>query len=226
MTLPPLLKRCLPPALIWAASWGLMLRVDAHVELANLVLLLVLAATLSTLWLPLLASMGLSLLAVLAFNWRFVSPERSMELQGWSHLWLLATMLALSWLVAVLLSRLRREADAARRHAEQADQLRALGQALRDSQSPVEAAALLQAQLDALLPTPAPLLLGTGPLPKENRLGEGQLLIGEPDEDQLSGLWACWRQGTPFGPGTGRHQELRAWYLPLRGRKASTARPC
>lgn len=221
MTLPPLLKRCLPPALIWAACWGLMLRVDAHVELANLVLLLVLAATLSTLWLPLMASMVLSLLAVLAFNWRFVSPERSMELQGWSHVWLLATMLALSWLVAVLLSRLRREADAARRHAEQADQLRALGQALRDSRSPVEAAQLLQTQLDALLPTPAPLLLGAGPLPADNRLGEGILLIGEPDGDQLAGLWACWRQGVPFGPGTGRYRELSAWYLPLRGRAAS-----
>ena len=221
MTLPPLLKRVLPPALIWAACWGLMLGVDAHVELANLVLLLVLAATLSTLWLPMLASMGLSLLAVLAFNWRFVSPERSMELQGWSHVWLLATMLALSWLVAVLLSRLRREADAARRHAEQADQLRALGQALRDSRSPVEAAQLLQTQLDALLPTPAPLLLGTGPLPAANELGEGCLLIGEPDADQLAGLWACWRQGAPFGPGTGRYRELSAWYLPLRGREAA-----
>ena len=47
------------------------------------------------------------------------------------------------------------------------------------------------------------------------------LIHGQPDADAHDGLWACLRAGQAFGPGTGRYEELAAWYLPMRGRKTS-----
>lgn len=205
---------------VWALAWGLMLKLDGEVDLANLAMLLVLASALSTLWLPISAALGLGLLAVLAFNWQFVPPRSSLAIDLHSHAILLASMLALSWLVAALTARLREQAARAQRHAEQADQLRLLGEALRDAEAPLERAEVLAAALGQLLGSEVLLLMLRDELPATN-LDEATVLRGTPDADQYTGLWLCMRRGTPFGPGTGRHEDLRAWYLPMRGRKAS-----
>ncbi len=47
------------------------------------------------------------------------------------------------------------------------------------------------------------------------------MLSGPADADMRAGLWLCLRQSTPFGPGSGRHEEQAHWYLPMRGRQGS-----
>jgi two-component system sensor histidine kinase KdpD len=49
---------------------------------------------------------------------------------------------------------------------------------------------------------------------------DAEVRLGTPNAEQLAGLQHCLRQGQAMGPGTGRHQELPEWYLPLRGRGA------
>lgn len=215
-----LLNRLLKAGTVWGLTWALMLALDGRVDLANLAMLLVLASALGTLWLPVPAALGLSMVAVLAFNWQFVPPRGSLAIDLHQHAILLASMLCLSWLVAVLTARLRLQAARAQRHAQQADQLRLLGEALRDAEAPQARAEVLADALLKIVGGQVLLLLLKDELPAGNA-AEAVQLLGTPDADQYTGLWTCMRRGAPFGPGTGRYEELRAWYLPMRGRQAS-----
>ncbi|MDT9002081.1 ATP-binding protein [Paucibacter sp. APW11] len=205
-------------ALVWGLAWTLMLGLDERLELVNLALLPVLAGALASIWLPAWLSMLSSLLAVLAFNWRFLPPRGSLEVALPHHGLLLGSMLALNWITAVLLARLSWQAAQARLHAQRAEQLRAFSEALRDATQPLAQAPMLQATLSTLLAGEVRLLLLKDALPPTNDASAAILLGPAPDADQLAGLWACLRQSSDFGPGTGRHEELACWYLPLRGR--------
>lgn len=214
------MQRVIPPALIWGAAWAAMCGLDGRVDLANLAMLVVLAAALAALWLPVAVSLLTSVLAVAAFNWCFVPPRRSLAIDLHQHALLLVAMLALSWITALLVARLHAETRRARRHAREADQLRGFAERLRDAERPEEQAEALAAALQPFSRTPVARLLSRGVLPARND-DAAALIGGAPDADQREGLWACARAGHAFGPGTGRHEELAAWYLPLRGRHGS-----
>lgn len=217
---PNLWQNLIAAMLVWALSWGLMFWLDGRVDLTNLSMLLVLAAAIASLWLPVLASICISLVSVLVFNWAFVPPRGSFAVDVHQHALLLISMLALSWITAALMSRLRWQAEAARQHARRAEQLRTFSDHLRDSESlDVQARALVDA-LQPLSIADVQLMLLKDPLAQRND-AESLLVLGQPDADQYEGLWACLRGGKAFGPGTGRHEDLAAWYLPLRGRNAS-----
>jgi two-component system sensor histidine kinase KdpD len=219
---PTMARRLRRPALalgIWAAAGAAMLALDGRIDLANLAMLLVLASALASLWLPVPAALAATALAVLAFNWRFVPPRGSLQVEGPQHLLLLAGMLAVSWIVAGLMALQRHRAEEAQRHRHRAEQLRELGDALRDAEAPLAHAAQLQAALSELAGAPASLLLLTATMPPQRDDGAA-IRLGNPDADQQAALWHCLRQGQAMGPGTGRHHELPAWYLPLRGREA------
>ncbi|MEJ6006203.1 DUF4118 domain-containing protein [Paucibacter sp. AS339] len=218
----PLFQKVSLAAFSWAAAWALMLSLDGRVALANLTLLPVLATALASLWLPLVASMVCSLLAVLAFNWRFVPPRDSLIVAGQEHLLLLLSMLSLCWITSALMARLRWQAANAERHAHRAEQLRSFGESLRDSASALDLAPELAAALQGLVGTEVRLMLLNGePLPARNEPSAVLWHGTAPDADQTSGLWLCLRTGQAMGPGCGRHEELAAWYLPLRGRRGS-----
>ena len=204
---------------IWAAAWAAMLALDGHVDLANLAMLLVLASALASLWLPVPAALAATAAAVLGFNWRFVPPRGTLMVEGPQHLLLLGGMLGVSWIVGGLTALQRHRAEDAQRHRQRAEQLRQLGDALRDAEAPLAHAAQLQAALSELAGAPASLLLLTGTLPRQHDDGAA-IRLGPADADQQVALWHCLRQGQAMGPGTGRHHELPAWYLPLRGRGA------
>ena len=216
------LQRCWPAAAIWLAAGALLAVLDGRVDLANLAMLLVLASVLASLWLPMGVAAGASLAAVLAFNWALVPPRRSFGIANLEHhAPLLLTILALSWISAGLMGRLRRQAQAAQHHAAVADQLRAFGETLRDAAEPRDQAEALRTALQQLVPAaPVQLLLLNDQLPPTDD-PTAALLIGTPDADQHTGLWQSLRRSIAFGPGTQRHEELPAWYLPLRGRHAS-----
>ena len=208
---------------VWLLGALAMWALDGRVDLANLAMVLVMSAALASLWQPVPASMLSSLLAVMVFNWCFVPPRGSFAIDLRQHALLLASMLALSWISSVLLARLRWQAESARRHATQAEALRRLADRLRDTALPAEAAPLLAEALQPLSAGPVQLLNLLDRLPATNDDGAA-LIHGQPDADAHDGLWACLRAGRAFGPGTGRYEELSAWYLPMRGRKTSFGR--
>ena len=215
------LKESALSLLVWAATWGLLFWLDDRVALANLAMLLVLAAALTSLWQPVRVSCASSLAAVLVFNWFFVPPRNSFTVDGHQHALLLLAMLGVSCITATLMARLRSHAALADRQTRQAEQLRAFSDRLRDGAEPQSLAPLLQDELQSLLALPVRLMWLKGPLPLSDR-AEDVLLLGETaDADQTAGLWQCLRHGHAFGPGTGRYDELSAWYLPWRGRNAS-----
>ena len=207
-------------ALAWIVAWLVMLWLDLGLDLANLALLPVLAAALAALWWPPVLSMGACAVAVLAFNWAFVPPRGSFAVDLRQHALLLLTMLSVSWMVTLLVARLRRLASSERLHAHRASQLQALGASLRDADDLHAAAAALQTALGRLLDdaaaVPITVLLLRGPL-SERDDPDACLQSGAADADQTAGLWLCLRQQRTLGPGSGWHEEQPAWYLPVRG---------
>jgi two-component system sensor histidine kinase KdpD len=225
--LPKIWLELLPAALIWAAAWWLLFWLDGRVHLANQALLLVLAAALASLWLPLAAAVAVSLVSVLLFNWSFISPRGSLTVAGNQHLLLLAAMLALSCITALAIASQRRQAALARRQAGQAEQLRAFNDRLREARDWAGLAPLLQAELQAQLGTPVRLMLlhQDQVLPQQNLPAAVQWQNANANADlsadQGAGLWQCLRQAQAFGPGTTRFEGQPDWYLPIRGRGAA-----
>jgi two-component system sensor histidine kinase KdpD len=206
--------------LVWAVAWVAMLAFDPGLDLANLALVLVLAAALAGLWLAPAASALACALAVVAFNWTFVPPRGSFSVNLHQHLWLLATMLAVAWIVAALVARQRVLAQSEQRAAAQARQLRDMGDALRDTEDPLSRALDLQAALATLTRPPVRLLMLRAALPSRDD-EHAAAWLGNPDGDARAGLWLCTRQAAALGPGSGRHEDQPHWYLPLRGRGAA-----
>lgn len=204
----------------WAVGWAAMGWLEGRVDLANLAMVLVLASTIASFWLPAMVACALAAASVLGFNWLFVPPKFTLSVDLSQHALLLLAMLGVSWAIAAVMGRLRSLARDARRQGERVHQLQRFGEALRDSQEPARQAGALYASLEALLGTAPRLLVLHGPLPASDD-DSAALLLGEPTAHERSGLWQCLRQGQPFGPGTGRHAELREWYFPLRGRQAA-----
>lgn len=214
------MRKLAATAAVWASAWALMVGLDGRIDPSHMAMLLVLAAAVVSLWLPILMTMAVSLAAVLAFNWSFVPPRGSFTVDLQRHALLLATMLVTSWIIAGLMARLRRQAATERQHAGEAQQLREFGEALRDAAEPLAQATALSQALQQLLGGPVQLLMLKDALPATDE-ADAALLLGSTNADQWTGLWLSLRQSTPFGPGTGRHEELAEWYLPLRGRRVS-----
>ena len=199
-----------PAFVAWALGWAGMFALDDRLDLANKALVLVLSAALAAPWSGPWTSLLASAAAVLAFNFAFVPPRGRFAVDLHQHALLLATLLAVSWIVALLMTRLRRLAAQATLHALRSDQLRSLGDALRAADGPAAQAAALQPLLAGLGGAPATLLL----------LPAGEV-VGTATADEAAGLRLCLQDGRAMGPGTGRHEEQPAWYLPLRGRQGT-----
>lgn len=193
----------------WCAAWCVAVALDGDVDLSGLALLFVLAAAVAAIGWPAWLSVAVSALCVLGFDLAFVPPRGLLTVEMQQHGLLLLAMLGVSWVVAALMGRLRAHAAEAGRQADRSDQLRALGDTLRESDDPLAGPRLLASQLAALSGQPGVL-----------RLAESTL--GEPTPDEALGLDLCLREGRAMGPGSGRYDDQPAWYLPLRGKRAVT----
>ena len=198
-------------AALWALAWAALLLLDDDLDLANKALILVLASALASLWLTPWPALAASAVAVLAFNFAFVPPRGSFNVDLHQHALLLATMLAVSWIVALITARQRQLTLDERRQAHRAEQLRQLGDVLRAAEDPVSQGAMLQGLLQDLCGGPATLLLRAGI----------DTWLGTANADETAGLSLCAAQTQAMGPGTGRHEEQAAWYLSLRGSAGS-----
>ena len=202
--------------LLVAAAQGWL---DGRVDLANQALLLVLGGALASLWLPALPALLAGAGAVLAFNWQYVPPRGSFSVDTVQHGLMLGVMALIQVVIVGPMTRLRTQAQEARHHQRQAEQLRQWGETLRDASEPLAQAGALQQALAQLVDAPVALLLcrdvPDAPTP------ETVMALGEADADETAGLWLCLRQGQAMGPGSGHHDTLAHWYLPLRGRQAT-----
>jgi len=214
------LAQAAPAAAVWAAGWLAMLLLDRRVDLANLAMLLVLTSAVASLWLPAWFSALAGAAAVMAFNWAFVPPRGTFTVDLREHALLLGAMLVVNTIIAALMAAQRRHAERAEHQTAWAEQLRRWSDTLRDAGDPLAQAGALHAALADVSGGPVALLVlqGAAPKPRDANDDAQALHVGEADADQHAGLWHCTRQGQPMGPGSGRHEELGDWYLPLRGR--------
>lgn len=205
---------------LWLAAWAGAAVLDHHVDLANQAMLFVIASVVASIWLSAPAAFAFALACTLSFNWGFVPPRGSLAVDLDRHTVLLTAMLVISWLIAGLVARLRAQAAAARDAARWAARLQAVGEALRDSADPLQQSEPVAQALSELGGAPAALMLLRDEMPQADQ-ADAVWLHGELNADERAGLWLCLRQSQAFGPGTGRHGEQPAWYLPLRSRGAS-----
>lgn len=191
-----------------------MLGLDASADLANLALVLVLASALCGLWLSALESVVVCACAVLAFNWQFVPPRGTFTVDLRQHIWLLLTMLGVGSMVAWLMGRQRRLAEAARVMADHSNLLRAFTEQLRDELAGA-APAKLAMQLQALCGVDVCLAMATD---ASDSAGV-QLAWGTANPEELANLRECQRTA---GSEVFTLQDVlghQALTLPIRGQR-------
>jgi len=201
------------PVAAWSVAWATLLIFDARLDLASKALILVLTSAAAAMWWPLGAALCSSALAVLAFNLAFVPPRGSLAVDLHQHVLLLATIMSVSGIVAYLMNRLRRLAVQESTRASLLAQLRQLGETLRTTDDGAAHAVALASELTRIGSTAATVLLAPG-----GKAADSMSLTGPASSDEVAGLHLCLGSGQALGPGTGRHEEQPAWYLPLRGR--------
>jgi two-component system sensor histidine kinase KdpD len=204
-----------------ALAQGIAQALDPRVDLANLAMIFVLASTLVAFWLPAWASALFALTSVALFNWSFVPPRGSFQVDLSQHALLLGTLLTVCLTISALIARLRRQASLAARRAREAEQIQRLGDVLRAAQDPQTMAEGLDQALADLSSDGTALMLLHDELPATDDplAAQWRGIVLSPAEQ--IGLWLCLRDNRAFGAGTGLHSELPAWYLPIRGPQAA-----
>ncbi|PUE27835.1 hypothetical protein B9Z39_08810 [Limnohabitans sp. JirII-29] len=209
-----------PGVAIWLSAWALLWACDGVLNLGNLALLLVLASAMASMWLSATASVVLSALSVLGFNWWFVPPRFTFHVHLHQDLLLLVTMLGVSVMVSYLMARLRLAAQRESQHAQAAQQLRALSEQFRENMDLPTQGHLLQSVLQTSVRGTVSVLL-LRELAALSTSPAASLLIGHPNAQDTQGLWACVKQFAAMGPGTGRYENQSTLFLPLRGQSCA-----
>ena len=206
---------------LWLLGWSALLWGSPRLDLANQALILLACGALAAVWLPVGVSIALGGLGTLLFNWGFVPPQGTFRVDGVQNLGLLLGMLLIHAEVALLLGAQRREAVRARRHAREAQALRRWSERLREGDE--EPLSLLPelvdqlhqacgAQVSVMAWPPGPRTPGVEPA------GGDWAVAGEAGDDETrAALRHTLAEARPMGPGTGYHDGLGFWVLPLRG---------
>jgi two-component system sensor histidine kinase KdpD len=205
--------------LAWTIAWATMFALEQKLDLANLAMLMVLASALSAIWLPGWASVVISAVAVVAFNWFFVPPKFAFSVDLYQNALLLVVLLLVNWIIAGLMIRQRRLAESAHALASREARLRQWGDTLRDASDPVAHAAALRDVLQQTTGSDVVVLVLRS---LHDQAAETTALqVGEPNKEQRSGMALCLREGRAMGASSGRYEQLPDVYLPLRGRGAT-----
>lgn len=191
--------------MVTATAGGFLL--DHHVSLTSQAMLYVLAVVLAAYTLDWLSSVVFAITAVTLFNFFFVPPRWTFEVDSREHLIALFTMLLVALVISHLTAALRRETDIARRNEQRARQLQELASALSGVGSAQEVMALGRDALAAAFQVPCTLVQC---LP-----GGGLKWAGGIASELEDGMRHCMQEAAVLGPGTGRWPGLNAWYLPL-----------
>jgi two-component system sensor histidine kinase KdpD len=180
---------------------------DRYVSVTSQAMLYVLAVVVASYTLPWVPSLACAFAAVMAFNFFFVPPRWTFEVENREQLIALFTMLAVALVISHLGTALRRKTEVARLNETRARQLQELATGLTGCTQPDEVLALGRQALAQAFPGPAVLAAltedGEPALPPD-------LLATLKD-----GMLCCMREAATLGPGTGRWPGLDAWYIPL-----------
>ena len=192
-----------------ATAGGLLL--DHHVSLTSQAMFYVLAVVVASYSLGWIQSVVCAVAAVTAFNFFFVPPRWTFEVDSQEHLIALFTMLLVALVISHLSAKLRRETDMAFLNAQRARHLQELATDLSGVTSVQDIATMGQNALNSAFEGPCMLAL---------RRADGQLdLPVDIDASIHDGLQCCMREVAVLGPGTGRWPGLNAWYVPLGGKQ-------
>ena len=180
-----------PALVVWALAWLAMGLLDLHIDLANKALVLVLAAAVAAIWWgPWLSLLACSM-SVLAFNYAFVPPRGSFTVGLQQHALLLGAMLGVGGIVALLMHRQRQLATEERVQAQRSEQLRQLGEALREvDEEPGRLGPLLQEALARCSGAAATLLLPQGEVPADAAQAPHAGRVADRANDPVSDLVA------------------------------------
>jgi len=157
-------------------------------------------------WVPLLVgalSMGVLARAFLTPEFQF-SGAPSLPAQA------LLALLGLIGALALLLSGQRRLAQGLAQQVHFATELQGWGEALRAADDPLDQGPALCRLLQQGDGEPSLMML-TRALPQRNDPSALRWAGAEPDADTLAGLWLCLRHSSAMGPGSGRHEEQKAF---------------
>ena len=202
--------------LSWTGTWLLLWFCDGVLNLGNLALLLVLGSAMAGIWFSPAASLVACVCSVMMFNWLFVPPRFTFNVDLNQDLLLLVTMLGVSAMVSYSMSRLRLAAQLENEHAADSERMRQLSEQFRDSHHLRRQAELLQDGLQHQVPANVSVLL----MPEGHQTESSASSIGlEAFDKQLNeGLRNCIKEFVPLGPGTGRFENQPTLFLPVRGR--------
>ena len=134
--------------LLWTGATGAGLLLDHHVSLTSQAMFYVLAVVIAAYNLGWVASTLFAVGAVTAFDFAFVPPRWTFDVESEEHLIALFTMLLVALVINHLAAALRRETRLAQLNERRAQQLQGLATALTGAATPDEARALGQAALD------------------------------------------------------------------------------
>lgn len=183
-----------------------------QLDLANLALVLVMLAALTSLWLAPWLGLLSCAVAVMAFNFHFVPPTGTFQVNFHQHMLLLLAMWLVSAVVTLLVGRQKRLRLHAQQESSRARELRELSEQLRSTDDQDRWGDIFLKHLSGLVQPKALLMLDHDGHPHWR---------GEHSALEESGLHLCSQMSSPMGPGTGRHDEQPDCYLPLRGSRAS-----
>jgi two-component system sensor histidine kinase KdpD len=180
---------------------------DGHVSPTSQAMVYVLAVVIAAYTLSWKESIAAAVGSVMAFNFFFVPPRWTLEVDSRENLISLFAMLLLALVISHLVAGLRRETETARLHARRSRQLQELAAALSASEPAPDIQSLGQVALDSAFSGPCVLALTDA---------HGALQLTSTQQSTLGdGLRCCMREAAVLGPGTGRWPGLNAWYLPL-----------
>jgi two-component system sensor histidine kinase KdpD len=200
----------------WTATWLLLWFCDGVLNLGNLALLLVLGSAMAGIWFSPAASLVACVCSVMIFNWLFVPPRFTFNVDLNQDLLLLVTMLCVSAIVSYSMSRLRLAAQLENEHAADSERMRRLSEQFRDSHNLHRQAEWLQAGLQQQTPANISVLLK--PEGHQTEGLETSVGLDVSDKQLNEGLRNCIKEFAPLGPGTGRFENQRTLFLPIRGR--------
>ncbi|BCO25882.1 sensor protein KdpD [Rhodoferax lithotrophicus] len=194
-------------ALLWVVATATGLLLERHVSLTSQAMIYVLAVVIASYTLGWIESVVCAVGAVVAFNFFFVPPRWTFEVDSREHLITLFTMLLVALTISHLAASLRRETDMARLNARRARQLQELASGLSGLTLAQDMADMGRAALDEAFEGPNLVVL---------RNADGELEVPADLASMVrDGLNCCMRELAVLGPGTGRWPGLDAWYLPL-----------
>ena len=196
-------------ALLVAAATALSAALDRQVSLTSQAMLYLVAVVVAAYACDRVTAVASALAAVTAFNFFFVPPRYTLEVEHREHLIALAAMLGVALLVSWLSTKVRVESRLATESERRARQLSALATELLDAHDEAAAVAAGERALRSAFDRVVLVTLDAN--------GELHPLEGLAQPVRQS-LRCSVDEAAAIGPGTGRWPGLGAWVVPLGSR--------